>query len=797
MLRSSLFILLLLLAALPVNAQKTIHGLITDAKTGEPLPNANVLIKGTYSGTISNIEGEYSLTIPDSLLPANLIVRYIGYHSQEQQVLKSSTSTQYFALQPSITQMGSIVVTYENPALRIMRKVIKRKQQWRQKLETYRAEAYTRQTLSNDTSIVSITESVSEIFWHEDKGHREILKSKRQTANIEAANNFAGVSYLPNLYDDNVEIAGFKLVGVTHPEAPSYYNFKLLGQTSLDKQTVFKIQVIPDRNLQPLFKGTIFVLDEAFALLEVNLKPNSVVSFPPPITSFDTHYRQQFNNFGKAFWLPVDIRISGDVKISMVGLEFPLIRFKQISRITNYRVNVPHPDSLYADDSLIVDEASVNSDSLFAADITTIPLSVDEQKAYATIDSTATIEKAFKPTGFLARFIDDEEDEENSESNRFNILENIPGNFSPEFRYNRVDELFAGLKYAISPFHPLNYSINAGYSTGYGDWSYGGRVSFNDLGIGSFNVSTRVQYNAQTQQRYTSPIYEPYLIIIPNLLGSDGYFDYYRSEGYRAFTKWTYADADLSLTLGFNSKEHSSLSTETAYDLLGNTSNFRLNPFIDEGLLRSVDVVLGYNLEEGYNFGVTGQKKIRLEIEHSSSDLGSDFNFTRYETRISWNFPTFYQRRLMPNTLDLSVKAGTFSGDLPFQKWGIIDGSAGVFAPFGSLRALRGRPYEGGQYVALNAEHNFQTIPFEILGLTPLVEQNIGLIIFGGAAKTWVPDWDQQLQQARLYRPNTTDGIHFEVGASLNRILDFFRVDFALRLDEPAFLVNMSVARFF
>jgi hypothetical protein len=419
---------------------------------------------------------------------------------------------------------------------------------------------------------------------------------------------------------------------------------------------------------------------------------------------------------------------------------------------------------------------------------------VDEKEAYATIDSTATLEEAFKPTGFLANFIDDDDDEnESSGSGSFNFLGNIPGSLSPNLRYNRVDELFAGLNYEINLFSTLNLNLEGGYSTGYNEWSYGAGLSLKRLDTGSFNASMGLKYSAETAQRYTSHIYKPYFMIIPNLLGSSGYFDYYRSEGYRAFTKWEHSSTDLSLSLGFDSKRHSSLSTSSAYDFLGNSSNFRINPFIDEGLLRSVDVVLGYNLDEGYNFGVTGQKKIRFEIEHSSSELGSDFNFTRYETRVSWNFPTFYQRRLMPNTLDISLKAGTFSGDLPFQKWGIIDGAVSVFDPYGVMRAIRGRPYEGEQYVALHAEHNFQTIPFEVLGLKSLVEQNIGLIIFAGAAKTWA-DWNQQL---RLYRPNTTGGVHWEVGASLNHILDFFRVDFAFRLDEPAFLVNISLARFF
>ncbi len=343
-------------------AQKTITGTIYDAETGETLPAANISIENSYRGTISNRNGNYSLSIPDSLLPVRVMIRYIGYESQQRVIDAGSSDRQDFRLGPSVTQMEELVVTGEDPAVRIMREVIRRKQQWRQKLLTYKAEAYTRQTLANDTSIVMITESVSTAFWDKEKGHREVLKSRQQTANIDAASNFAGVSYLPNFYDDNIEIAGFDVVGVTHPDALKFYDFKLVEQTSMDERTVYEIEVTPARKLQPLFTGTIYVLGEVYALLEVSLKPNEVVDFPQPIQDFNSFYEQQFNNYGQDFWLPVDMRIDGDIKIKMVGLEFPRIRFRQLSRITDYEVNVSLPDSLYADDDMFaVDSTSINS----------------------------------------------------------------------------------------------------------------------------------------------------------------------------------------------------------------------------------------------------------------------------------------------------------------------------------------------------------------------------------------------------------------------------------------------------
>ncbi len=790
---AALFLLLSFSSSL--YAQKTIRGTITDAQNGETLPSTNILINDTYRGTITNENGAYTLTIPDSLLPATLVVRYIGYQTQERTITAGASSQQNFALQPAVAELQEIVVTDEDPGLRIMREVIERKQQWRKKLTTYRARAYTRQTLANDTSIVSITESVSEVFWDKQEGHREVLRSKRQTANIQEDQNFAGVSYMPNFYDDDIEIAGFDLVGVTHPDAPDYYDFKLVNQSSLDDQTVFEIEVTPARKLQPLFKGTVFVLDREYALLEVDLQPNDVVSFPPPVKSFTTSYEQQFNNFGKEFWLPVDVRIGGDIKISMVGLDFPMIKFKQVSRITNYEVNSSLPDSLYADDEVLtVDSTTVSSDTLLTKQLDTIPLSVEEEEAYATIDSTSSLEDAFKPSGFLARFVD--EDDNNSGPGIFNFLDKVPGNLSPDARYNRVDELYAGLSYNIDATDRLKIRSKGGYSTGYGEWNYGGGITYRWLDQ-NITSSLGLDYAAQTDSRYNSLVYDSYYVIIPNLLGHKGYFDYFRSEGYRAFSKWRHPQSELSVEVGFNNQEHSSLATTTAYDLLGKSTNFRSNPPIDEGMLRSIDIETGYNLDEGFNFGVTGQKYVRFQIEHASSELGSDFNFTSYRTDLSWSFPTFYQRRFLPNMLDVNLQAGTFSGDLPFQKLGILDASIGNTAPFGVLRTISGRPYEGEQFAALHLEHNFRTIPFEALGLQPLVERNIGLIAFGGAARTWGPNWDTQQILQRGYLPRNTAGTHLETGLSLNGILGLFRLDFATRLDRPGFAFNIGVARVF
>jgi len=799
-LKSGLPLILLLLISSAALGQKTIQGTVTDAETGEVLSAANIIIEGTFNGTISNRDGSYSLVIPDSLLPARVHVRFIGYESRRRTITESSSSTQNFELTPSVTELEEIVVTDEDPAIRIMRKVIKNKQEWRKKLETYKADAYNRRTLANDTSIVMVMESISKVFWDKQKGPREILRSRKQTANIEAADNFSGVSYLPNFYDDNIDIVGFDVIGVTHPDALRFYDFKLVDRTTMDGRQVFEIKVIPDKKLQPLFRGTIYVLDEVYALLEVKLTPNEVVKFPPPIKNFEAFFEQQYNNYGGDFWLPVDMRIEGDIKISMVGLTFPEIKFSQLARITDFEVNVPLPDSVYKEDDLFtVDTTTVDNDSLFVNTVDVVPLTEEENQAYTELDSTATLEKAFKPSGVLARFVDDD-GEENGESGPggdFRPFENIPGSFSPLLRFNRVDELHTGMKYNISPVDQLNTYISGGFSTGNERWDFGGGARY--LLRLTDGISQQFGFNIshETIPQYESALYTPGMTIATNLFGVENYYDYYRSKGFDVFTRFRHSSTDLSLKLSYINKIHRSVIANSGYDLLGNKDPLLVNPAINEGRLSSVVAEFGYNLNEEYSFGATGRKRIKGTIEYADESINSDFDFVRYQISADWNLETFYNRRFLPNTLDLKLEAGTSTGTLPLQRFGVADAALGIFSPFGALKTIRNRPYRGDSYVSFYAEHNFRTVPFELLGLDFLTDRNYGIIAFAGAARTWFPDSERQRLALQNFEPRVADDLHLEAGLSLNGVFGLFRIDFAQRLDENAFLVNISVSRFF
>ena len=76
----SLVLGLMLLAIGSIIAQQTVTGKVTD-QSGEPLLGASILVKGTSTGTVTDIDGNYSIMIPAG---ANtLVVSYTGFNSQE------------------------------------------------------------------------------------------------------------------------------------------------------------------------------------------------------------------------------------------------------------------------------------------------------------------------------------------------------------------------------------------------------------------------------------------------------------------------------------------------------------------------------------------------------------------------------------------------------------------------------------------------------------------------------------------------------------------------------------------
>ncbi|TRX58418.1 TonB-dependent receptor [Fulvivirga sp. M361] len=84
---------------------QTINGTIVD-ENGEGLPGASVIVKGTSIGTVSDLNGSYTLEVPDDA--TTLIFSYVGYLTEEVPIAGKSVIDHQLTL--DITSLNEVIV---------------------------------------------------------------------------------------------------------------------------------------------------------------------------------------------------------------------------------------------------------------------------------------------------------------------------------------------------------------------------------------------------------------------------------------------------------------------------------------------------------------------------------------------------------------------------------------------------------------------------------------------------------------------------------------------------------------
>lgn len=85
--------------------EKEISGVVTDQE-GVPLPGANIFVKNTTIGTVADVEGRYTLLVPEEA--TTLVFSYVGYLAEEVEI--GDRSVININLTPDISTLSEIVV---------------------------------------------------------------------------------------------------------------------------------------------------------------------------------------------------------------------------------------------------------------------------------------------------------------------------------------------------------------------------------------------------------------------------------------------------------------------------------------------------------------------------------------------------------------------------------------------------------------------------------------------------------------------------------------------------------------
>jgi len=86
---------------------RTVTGKVTSVGDGNPIPGVNVVLKGTSVGTVTDIDGEYKIQVPEE--GGTLVFSFIGMQTKELEVANQSEID--VSLTPDIKQLSEVVVT--------------------------------------------------------------------------------------------------------------------------------------------------------------------------------------------------------------------------------------------------------------------------------------------------------------------------------------------------------------------------------------------------------------------------------------------------------------------------------------------------------------------------------------------------------------------------------------------------------------------------------------------------------------------------------------------------------------
>jgi TonB-linked SusC/RagA family outer membrane protein len=92
---------------------RTVTGKVTSIEDGSALPGVNVVVKGTTNGTVTDVEGRYSIQVGGS--DATLVFSFIGLKSEE--VIVGERSTVDLQMATDVQQLSEVVVTGQNIAV--------------------------------------------------------------------------------------------------------------------------------------------------------------------------------------------------------------------------------------------------------------------------------------------------------------------------------------------------------------------------------------------------------------------------------------------------------------------------------------------------------------------------------------------------------------------------------------------------------------------------------------------------------------------------------------------------------
>ena len=800
-----------------IGQETIISGKVTDAGSGDPIPFAHVIFKGTSIGATTDFDGNFKIKTNNPT--DSVMASYIGYKSRTKVVKKGVAQVINFQLDEETTKLQEVVVKAgENPAFEILRRVVDNKSKNdKRNLAAFEYDTYAKMEIDADkisdkmrerkvmkkiSQVLDsldriagedgkailplfISETVSKNYYRSDPQLKTevIVKSKVNGLGVEDGamiTQLVGTSLQDyNFYMNWLNFSRKQLVSPIADGWRLYYDYDLSDSLMVDGYYCYRLDFFP-RDAQALaFSGTMFITKDGYALKQIDASIGSTanINFIDKIRIQHTYEKIQ-----DQAWLPVKSRVLisvGQLTANTTGM---LAKFYMSHK--NFVLNQPKQVKFYDQNIVLNEDAKLEEDDKVWDSLRHEPLTNTEKSVYHMIDTIQSIP-------IVKSYID--------------IVKVVLNG------YYKTGKVFVGPYLGLFAINTLEgFRLQAGFKTNIKfskKWVLGAQLAYGFGGIDPQRFDQRLKYTAFAKyifekRRWTSLTFrarhevgrlgldEDYVSEFPLFLFASRwgnyragfYYDEYRMtlerELFKGFTQrvaMRYYNFDPAFTFGY--------VVDPNLDIVNN--NFQTSEiFLETRYARDQIYLQNDNDRIGLE-----QKKwpvFTFRYTHGFKGIvGSDFEYDKVRLNMT--------KRMKMGPLGngyISITGEKVFGTLPFPLLSVHLGNESyIYAPV-NFNLVGFGEFASDRYGSIQYRQNLegflsnkipllQRLKWRFLATANVLVGSMSDANFTNFAEVVQPSGKLPNVQAKRLDPNKP---YMELGYGIENIFKFLRVDFIHRL---------------
>lgn len=259
----------------PVVDYAEYKGKVVNSNNGNGLPSAFLAVEGTNISTVTNVDGEFSLKIPERLGEVNVIVSHLGFQSKSVPLSAFKQQELVIELDETVEELSEVSLFTYTDARSLVRNMLKNRG-INYLNDRAKMTAFYRETIKRGRKNVSLSEAVvtihKEAYDSNADDHIALVKA-RKTADYDRLDTLAlklrGGPYNPlsldimknptNIFND-FDLTNFK--------------FEFDKPTKINDQYLYVVDFEEIRKDVPWYYGKLYIDAETFTLVKASYNLN-------------------------------------------------------------------------------------------------------------------------------------------------------------------------------------------------------------------------------------------------------------------------------------------------------------------------------------------------------------------------------------------------------------------------------------------------------------------------------------------------------------------------------------------